>query len=207
MTAAEVTEALVSWEERLRALGAGVVGHLRPGLSRQQVEDLAGEFGVRLTQDAVAVWMWHDGDCHGLVQVTASPPLIPYRHFWDLRTALEQSRRTHELLWEEDALEEPVDHAFVNGMFRKEWVCFLSEQLPTVIDCTDSEVQTSTTAMFMPGFGLGQTTHHTIPERVGWWHWALDTGAWQVTADGGWAVDQTRYPAQVVGMRYRDALA
>lgn len=54
MTAAEVTQALRGFEERLRGLGMPVVDRLRPGLTGEQVDRMSAEFGVRLSQDAAA---------------------------------------------------------------------------------------------------------------------------------------------------------
>ena len=35
---------------------------LRPGVSRNAVDEVAAKYGLRLSDDAAAVWMWQDGD-------------------------------------------------------------------------------------------------------------------------------------------------
>jgi hypothetical protein len=202
MTAPEVTQALAGWEERLRALGAPGVGHLRPGLTSVQAEAIAAEFGVRLSVDAAAIWMWHDGDRAALSERWGEPSIVPTGMFYDLRTSLQQSLDLHDLLWDDDE-DEPE---LVEVMFRREWVTFIASQHPLVIDCTDPEAPTSITAPFRSDAGITQTPHLSVPDRVRWWHWALDHDAWGVAPDGSWTWDLDRFPGPVLGMEHKEVL-
>lgn len=202
MTASEVTQALSGWEERLRGLGAPVAARLRPGLTRAQADAIAAEFEVRLSEEAAAIWMWHDGDRAAFAERWMEPSLRPFGPFCDLRTSLEKSRELHELLWDDEENEPEL----VEVMFRREWVTIIGSQFPLIIDCTDPEAPTSTTAMFTPDAGIAQTPHLSIVERTGWWHWALDHGAWSIAADGAWSLDLDRYPGQLLDLQHQDVL-
>ena len=91
MAAAEVTHALVGFEDRLRGLGVPVVDRLRPGLSREEVEQISAEFGVQLSEDAAAFWMWHDGDRARYDDDWGVPSLTPFTSFCGLQGSLERS--------------------------------------------------------------------------------------------------------------------
>lgn len=74
------TFALGKYEELLVEHDADVVRRLRPGLTREEAERVAERNGVFLDDDALALWMWHDGDAladseangwHGLPGIAA----------------------------------------------------------------------------------------------------------------------------------------
>ncbi|MBO0898671.1 hypothetical protein J1G42_01690 [Cellulomonas sp. zg-ZUI222] len=197
MSAAEVTHALTAWEQRLRDLGARGVTYLRPGLPLDDIDALAAEHDLRLPEDARAVWAWHDGED----AAARSPALAPYREFPPLRTALELART-----WAQDAIDWGLadDEDLADVIFRPQFVPVLGYQHPLVFDC---RTQASTTAMWTPDAGLGQTPHLTMVERVRWWHWALDHGAWSITPQGLWAVDLSRYPGASGDLSVKDVLS
>ncbi|MCC2307193.1 SMI1/KNR4 family protein [Cellulomonas chengniuliangii] len=200
MPAAEVTQALTDWEQRLRGLGARGMPQLRPGLSAAQIDAISNEFGVQLPEDAVAIWAWHDGE-----QVAAgSTALAPYREFHPLREALNLSRT-----WTQDAVARGFaeDEAFAHVIFRAELVPVLGYQLPLVLDCTDPHATSTTTVVWTPDGGLQDMPHLTMVERITWWHWALDHGAWSISPDGAWNVDFTRYPGAGGDLSVKDVLS
>jgi len=203
VTFAEVTQALVGFEARLRDLGLPVVDRLRPGLSREQVDQIGAEFGVRLSQDAAAVWMWHDGDREHSDDDWRVPSLTPFKVFCGLRSALERSAMMHRITWT-DAFEDPQPWGPEwEGHFRSQYVIVLDDgNRPLTMDCTDPAASDSPTGLYAPGFGIGATI--PLAERVGWWHWALDNGHWLVTADKKWDIDFTRTPGQLIGLHVRD---
>lgn len=58
----DTTRALMEYEDALWRHGAAVTRRLHAGLTRQRAEWVAQSHGVFLTEDALALWMWHDGD-------------------------------------------------------------------------------------------------------------------------------------------------
>lgn len=58
----EVTEALREYEAKVAEKGGTAPRRLRPGLTREDAQRIAAGYDVTLTEDALAVWMWHDGE-------------------------------------------------------------------------------------------------------------------------------------------------
>ena len=203
MTAVEVTQALVGFEDRLRGLGVPVVDRLRPGLSREQVEQISAEFGVQLSEDAAALWMWHDGDREDFRDDPPVPSLTPFKVFCGLRSALERSAFMHKVTWT-DAFEDPQPWGPEwDAHFRTQYVILLEAGAnPLTMDCTDPTAPDSPTGIYAADEGLGATI--SLTERISWWRWAIDNGHWLLTPDKKWDIDWTRAPGQVVGLHVRD---
>ena len=203
MTGVEVTRGLVGFEECLRGLGMPVVDRLRPGLTREQVDQVAAEFGVRLSQDAAAWWMWHDGDRLNYEDDWGVPSLTPFRVFCGLRSSLQRAAELHELTWDQEAFDDLVRSGSqaVDFMFDRQYVILLHREQPLVMDCRDPDAVDSPTGLYTYE-GIGRTI--TLAERIDWWHWALDNGFWIPTSDGDWDMDLTRAPGQLIGLHARD---
>lgn len=189
MTAAEVTGALHEFEQRLRHLGVPVVDRLRPGLTRTQVEEICVEFGVRLSEDAAAWWMWHDGDRLRSGDGWGTPSLTPFRVFCGLRSALEQSAQAHANTWDGDIDPERPD---LDWGFHRQWVTLLQGSIPPIIDCRDPDAPDSPTGVWAADGGLCTTI--SLTERIRWWCWALDNGYWVLLPDGSWTLDAAHAP-------------
>ena len=203
MATAEVTQALVGFETRLRGLGVPVVDRLRPGLSREQVDVISAEFGVRLSQDAAAFWMWHDGDRENHREDPQVPSLTPFAWFCGLRASLERSALMHRMTWIDAFDDHQPWGPEWDAHFRTQYVILLDNGgNPTTMDCTDPSATESPTGVYSAGEGLGATI--PLTERIGWWHWAIDNGHWLLTPDGQWNIDWTRAPGQLVGHHVRD---
>jgi hypothetical protein len=199
VTAAEVTQALAAFEQRLRDLGAPVVERLRPGLTRPEVEHAASEFGVVLSEDATAWWMWHDGDRLRYEDDWGRPSLTPTGVFCGLRAALERSQQAHDTTWGQDVDPARPD---LDWRFHREWVALVQGTTPLVVDCREPAAPESPTGVWAADGGLGHTI--TLAERIGWWHWALDHRHWVPRPDGTWLVDDARSPSRLVGLHARD---
>lgn len=203
MAAAEVTAALIGFEERLRGLGAPVVHRLRPGLGPEEIQHIAAEHGVRLSQDAAAWWEWHDGDRERYEDDWGTPSLTPFTVCCGLRASLERSAQLHDLTWDAGALDDPgLGSDYLESMFDRQYVILLHSQQPVVMDCRDPNAPDSPTGVYSIEGGIGRTI--TLTERIGWWHWALDTGFWILRSDGSWDIDLDRAPGQVIGLHARD---
>lgn len=203
MTAVEVTQALVGFEARLRDLGVPVVDRLRPGLSREQVERISAEFRVHLSEDAAALWMWHDGDRATYEDDWGVPSLTPFKVFCGLHSALERSARMHRLTWSDTVdTSEPWGPEW-DAHFRTQYVILLDAgNHPLTMDCTNPQAADSPTGIYASDEGLGATI--SLTERIRWWHWALDNGHWLLMPDKTWDIDWTRAPGQLVGHHVRD---
>lgn len=202
MTAAEVTAALIEFEERLRGLGAPVVDRLRPGLSLSEMEQIAAEHGVQLSQDAAAWWAWHDGDRERYEDDWGTPSLTPVPVFCGLRASLERAAQLHDLTWDAGAFDDPgLPRDYLESMFDRQYLILLHSEKPVVMDCRTPEAPDCPTGVYTYE-GIGRTI--TLTERIGWWHWALDTGFWILRSDGSWDIDLDRAPGQVIGLHARD---
>ncbi|MCG2800805.1 MAG: hypothetical protein L6311_01765 [Cellulomonas sp.] len=204
MSTSEVTQALEGFEASLRRLGVPVVDRLRPGLTAGQVEQISAEFGVRLSQDAAAWWMWHDGDRERYEDDWGTPGLTPGTVFSGLRSSLTRGTWFHLATWTA-AFDDPdplVDTLEWSWAFHPEYLILLDRDSPLVMDCSDPEALDSPTGLYSAGSGIGRTI--SLTERIGWWHWALDHGFWLLTDDGRWDLDLTKAPGQLVGLEARD---
>jgi hypothetical protein len=199
VTAAEVTRALAGYEQRLRDLGVPVVERLRPGLTRAEVDRLAAEFGVELSDDAAAWWMWHDGDRLRYDDDWGTPSLTPTGVFCGLRAALEWSQQAHDATWAQDVDPERPD---LDWRFHRQWTALLPATTALIIDSRTPDAVDSPTGLWSSDGGLGHTI--SLTERIAWWHWALDHGHWALGPDGTWLVDDTRSPGILVGLHARD---
>lgn len=86
-------------------------------------------------------------------------------------------------------------------MFDRQHVILLNSEKPVVMDCRDPQAPDSPTGVYSYE-GIGRTI--TLTERIAWWHWALDTGFWNLHPDGSWGLDLDRAPGQVIGLNARD---
>ena len=137
----ELAELLDEWEGRLRELGASCVEHLRPGLSRRDVDNLSDAAGVHLPDDAAFMWMWHDGDRERYEDDWRRPSLVPWKSFLSLGGALERSAQLRPITDSSRPLEErPEDELY----FRAGFVSLDEAEDPVYLDCSQSEGPTPT---------------------------------------------------------------
>lgn len=184
-----VALALQEYEQRLRDLGSAVVDRLQPGLTSEQIEALESEFGVRLPAGARAVWAWHDGVAL-LRQRGPFPTLLPYRVLPDLRSSLAMAAQivaTHNAIVDEPGM--------AHLRWDPNWVILTTDgKVSVVVDCTHYHRDLARTALFVAGEAIDSYIQLPLLERICWWNWALEHGAWVVTPDGGWSIDRTKYP-------------
>jgi hypothetical protein len=189
VSSTEVTQLLERWEARLRDLGAPCVDHLRPGLTRGQVDASAAEHGLRVCDDVAALWMWHDGD----TPLEDRRGLTPGGQFRTVQSSLEHSQRLVHLTCDGD---DDGDHSDelpgVELRFRRDFLTILVHENPLYVDCTPGATGTATG--FFISHDAARAPRVELADRLHHWHDALDRGLWRIDADGAWVVDDAAAP-------------
>ena len=189
MSATEVTQLLHRWEARLRDLGAPCIHALRPGLTRRQVDELAAGYGLEVSDDAAALWMWHDGD----TPVDDLRGLTPRGRFRGLQDSLKRSRWLQRITCEgEDDGDYSDEGPGAELYFRRDFLTFLEAEDPLYVDCTPGTAGTATG--FYISHDAARAPRLELADRLHRWHDALDRGLWRIDADGAWIVDDTAAP-------------
>jgi hypothetical protein len=184
MPAADVTAALERYEAALRSLGAPVARKLRPGIGDAELRELERRYGVELPEDAVAVWRWHNGVHWSPEMTTQSRFLVPYRYFGDLAESL-----TFAFEFVETMASGNPD-LFYTGL---QAVSLLIDNVGFMIDITPGRP----TLTFMNDpmtWAFESFPVMPVAERIGWWTWAIESGAWSIDENGGWVVNWDNYP-------------
>src|SRR5436305_1741272 len=73
MSAEDTAAAFTEFQAALARARHPLIGALRPGLARDDIRSQTTAAGIRLTDDAVELWGWHDGVDPDLIE----PPRIP----------------------------------------------------------------------------------------------------------------------------------
>ncbi|MBF0686137.1 MAG: hypothetical protein IR158_00010 [Cellulomonas sp.] len=184
-SADEVTRLLREWAARLARRDPTAVSYLRPGLTRAQVDATTAEHGIRLPDDAAAVWTWHDGERDGLLDdVPPDRRVFPGGYFLSLRATLEESRTLTSLSgigpgddYSEEEYSSERRGRPVQLFFRREFVLLSCAEHATYLDCTDPDVEHTGTACFST-WSDTPTQQVTLAERVAGWNLAWDAGVW-----------------------------
>ncbi|MDQ1575901.1 MAG: hypothetical protein QOH55_1051 [Microbacteriaceae bacterium] len=186
MTSGEVTAALVRYESALRRLGAPVVANLSPGISAAEVRELEVQYGVELSDEVRAVWAWHNGveGARGAKAIEADRMLVPHRAFGDLAWSLEFAQDFMAITTDANPASEFTDKVFVS---------LLMDNVGFVVNLTPGE-PTLTYLNDPMSWSLSDYPSMPIAERIDWWTWAVENGAWQVDQSGSWKIDFDRYP-------------
>lgn len=193
-SADEVTRQLRQWEERLWRRDRASVSYLRPGLTRAQVDATAAEHGIRLPDDAAAVWMWHDGERATPEGAGPVRSVFPGGGiFLSLHSSLAQSRWLEQITFDgEDDGDYSDEEDFserrgrpVQFYFRRGFVLLSYAEYATYLDCTDPDVGCTPTAGFST---WSDTSTQQVPlaERIAGWNRAWDAGVWP-EAPANWA--------------------
>jgi hypothetical protein len=74
-------ELLERLDRTLRGVGAAIVDHWEPGLTRAQMDALTEPHGFRLPDEAALWWSWHNG--------SSTSELMPTRRMLSLETAVQ----------------------------------------------------------------------------------------------------------------------
>jgi hypothetical protein len=187
MTAAEVTKALERYEDALRRRGAAVVPNLRPGISETELRELERQHHLELPEDAAAVWRWHNGvdGIAGTPNSAHAHRLGPYKLFADLAFSLDFAARFIALSIEGNPQYSP--HRGIRA------VSLFTDNVGFMIDITPGHG--AVTFLNEPSQrALDEFPVMPVAERVDWWTWAIENGAWTIDEHGGWGIDWAKYP-------------
>lgn len=187
MSAADVLQALTSWEDRIARLGAAVAARLRPRRTIEDIADAAARHGLTLSEEIAAIWAWHDGERTGTdtIAVPPRPVLCPEGAFYDLDTTLELSLSR----WNRADIGPALALTDIPDPTHGQWVMFLWWDMPVLLG-TAADGTTETFRVDLES-GRPSFTRGKLVDRIASWHYYVDLGVWTVLADGSWWIDPT----------------
>ncbi len=181
MNAGAAPKLTVDLLERLREgwlrQRAPLVGHLRPGLSPEQIDELTSALGLRLPVEARTWWGWHDGVDVRLGSQTELGPGLP---FLPLENAVDMCR-----LFRKQAVQVWGEQA--ETWWRRSW--FPITELYGAIRCDCAVAEGAPTPIYhaeshdYDADGLTRPKADSFGTMVAWWAEALESGAWQYKPD------------------------
>lgn len=165
---------------------APVVSNLRTGISSTEVGELESRFGVELPAEVRAVWEWHNGveDARGANGADAARMLVPYRAFGDLASSLEFAEEFFSTVAVTNPTSEYAGRRFVS---------LLIENVGVVVNLSPGEPPRTYVNDPM-SWAMADYPALSIADRINWWTWAIETGAWSLIDTGDWKIDADRYP-------------
>jgi len=172
-------ELLEELKQRWTRQGAALVGHLRPGLSPQQMDAMTEHLDLRLPTEARIWWAWHDGVSR-TVRLGVHRELGPNLPFLPLEDAVALYRHARE-----QAAEVAGDQA--NYWWRPNWFPITERHGEIRCDCSVEEG--SPTPIYWAyshdhdADGLTNPRLESFGAMVTWWIDAIDSGAWEFNAD------------------------
>ncbi len=186
MSRSEVRAALGRYELALRTMGAPVVANLRPAISLNEVRELEGRFSVELPDEVRAIWEWHNGveGVRGTNSADAARRLVPHRVFGDLAWSLEFADEFFSIVASANPTSEYAARRFVS---------LLIDNVGFVVNLTPGEPPLTYLNDPMSS-AMSDYPSMPIADRIDWWTWAVETGAWSLTEAGDWTLDFDRYP-------------
>jgi hypothetical protein len=175
MTAAEVTAELERFEHLCRARGALNVEWMRPGIEPERIRSLEADHGVRLPDDAKAVWLWHDG---------ATPPFGPRTvRFWGASyyfLSLEESLGDARM---------QLEARNAGDVFRlpgSSWVTLGHNSVSTVIEITEPHGSDSPVLVSDATAPVEDYPVVGLAERVRLWNAAIEDDLWYLDDARQW---------------------
>ena len=204
MTFQETTQELREYQDVLQEYGADVVRRLRPGLTREDALHAAEKRGLFLTEDALALWMWHDGDASAESSTNSwcgDAGIVASLSFPSLGDALDIALK-NPVLKDESRKADPESVIDVYSLP----VATLWGEPHISLHCTkqnpdalkDAPVPGDTLTYYGDGYltyfgdGYGVDSIHTIPfaQMVRSWTRYVQMGYWKVYPDGQLREDQ-----------------
>ncbi|MDD6461834.1 MAG: hypothetical protein PUF51_05180 [Bifidobacteriaceae bacterium] len=197
MTFQETTQALREYEDVLQEHGADVVRRLHPGLTREDALHAAEKRGLFLTEDALALWMWHDGDASAESSTNSwcgDAGIVASLSFPSLGDALDIALKNPVLKDSRKAAPGSIIDVYllpVATLWGEPHISLhCTKQNPDVMEDAPMPVQ-DTLAFYGDAYVVDDSTH-TIPfaQMVRSWTRYVQMGYWKVYPDGQLREDQ-----------------
>ncbi|MFF1633500.1 hypothetical protein [Leifsonia sp. NPDC058248] len=170
----------------MRALGAPVMVNLRPAISSAEIRQLESHFGVELPDGVRAIWEWHNGvdGARGANAANAARMLVPHLAFGDLAWSLEFADEFFSIVASANPTSDYAGRRFVS---------LLIGNVGLVVNLTPGEPDLTYLNDPMSS-AMSDYPSMPIADRIDWWTWAIETGAWSLTEEGDWTVNLDLYP-------------
>jgi hypothetical protein len=175
MTVADVVAELERFEQLCRAHGAANVEHLREGIDPWRIRSLEVEHGIRLPEDAKAVWLWHDGVD---LQHRFSEPFWGHAYYFlDLKSAILEARMQLNIRNSGDVARRPGSS----------WVALGQATVSTVIDVTEPHPTEGSPVLISDATAsIEEYPIVTLSERIRIWNSAIENDIWYLDDDRRW---------------------
>lgn len=175
MTVAVVLSELEKFESLCRTRGAANVEHLRDGIDPWQIRSLEVEHGLRLPEDAKAVWLWHDG-VEGEYMFGA-PFWGHGYYFLDLESAILDARMRLNVRNSGDVFRRPGSS----------WVTLGQATVSAVIDVTEPHTDEGSPVVISDATAsIEEYPTVTLSERIRLWNWAIENDIWYLDDERRW---------------------
>jgi len=175
MTATNVLQELNRFEQLSRDRGAVNVERMRPGIDPERIRSLELEYGVRLPDDAKAVWLWHDGVADQDETLTVRF-WGPAHYFLDLESSLRDARAQ-------------LISRNAGDVFRRpgsSWLTLGHHTVSAVIDITEPHAADSPVLVSDATAAIEEYPVMTLSERIRMWNSAIDDHVWYLGNDRQW---------------------
>jgi hypothetical protein len=201
MPTESVLRALDEWIDLSARAGAESVEHLAPGLSTAELDEAEAAHGIRLTEDARALWGRHNGAISRDVD-----GLITFHHvnidfcFMDLDNAIEYAamildvRRRSGLTEVSDGGDAPP--------LQTRWIALTRGQGANVLDVTDPVVADTPVVNTSLDAKISDLPRFTLTEHINAWIDAVHTGFFVLTEHRTWGVSVDPEPEVPAPLRW-----
>ena len=181
---------LAALSTRWEAVGAPILGHLRPGLLDTELDDLSAPLPFVLPQELRTWWSWHDGVSSIDVSRSDERNIGPFWPFQPLAECVAQYAEWRALSREFEANGDPV-------WFKAGWLP-LSSEFPLAIlvcDCSGGALAPTPILRLTPPEGQQPPAPicKSMDELVERWVIAIDRGLWRCE-DSSWKPCPERLP-------------
>ena len=181
MTAADVTAELERFEQLCRERGAVNVERTRPGITPERIRSLEVDNGIRLPDDAKAVWLWHDGvaDDNGR-HVTRFWGHNYY--FLNLESSISDARMRLNSRNSGDVFRRPGSS----------WVTLGHSTVASVIDITEPHPAHLPVLISDATAAIEEYPLVSLVERIRLWNSAIENDVWHLDDERQWRRHEDR---------------
>lgn len=179
----EVAALLQQYEQLARTHGSIAINYLQPGLTEAEITEVEQRYGFPLSQDVKAIWSWHNGI--GPRPSPEAPTSIGAGwNFSDLDASINYAQMVLGIRNEGDA----------DRYVFSRWVTFDQSTYSDVIETSNTELRDSYVLISDMTASVLNYPILTVAEKLRWFIWAIEEGAWYVDDRGAWKANFELYP-------------